>query len=502
MAWSCPWTPKTPTPPPLAPHRVGATRRQHRPHPQHRHHHRGPRRGQVGAPPEHPPQLPTELESPLSPPSAESTPSQSATFSAVPPPRTRSATIASPLRGPLDSISDEQKPSSIGPSATSTAAGLPGSSRANIQKRKRSRVTPSSSLISSACLPGPESDRCPPQGNQRAAWDAGAPDSDLVPEQARQGKARRVQGALRSSRLPRLWSRYPPRYAPELSPGYEADLQALLHETEPISIIPCTDLTIGSWHRIADRTGRHDLVAYISDHKASLTWFIHSGGHGFKMEIPISTVLNADFSHSSQLARWQVCDDWTEGRQASHIKAQLVGSAVQLSHAIRVFEARRQNPGMLMGRGMGPGMAQMGYPNVEAPRPVSMQIPQPPLSVCSSLKASINFPSRLLPPCSPFLRTNAARAFHATHGRKRSYSGPPAYHDPPTEVWSSSTPSSNSRCLVRLCRGEPVQLVPAAGHESDAHPRAQPHPRRPEPRARSSAPEFDDRFTSIPIAHR
>ncbi|QRV75474.1 homeobox domain protein [Ceratobasidium sp. AG-Ba] len=423
------------------------------------------------APPPEPthPQLPTELESPLSPPSAESTPSQSATFSAVPPPRTRSATIASPLRGPLDSISDEQKPSSIGPQrvrsatlsspSTSTAAGLPGSSRANIQKRKRSRVTPeqlahlervfSQDRSPTAARRKEISEQLGMQERQTQIW-----------FQNRRAKAKLVESKGRSGRpgSPGSGRDTPPDTPPELSPGYEADLQALLHETEPISIIPCTDLTIGSWHRIADRTGRHDLVAYISDHKASLTWFIHSGGHGFKMEIPISTVLNADFSHSSHshpgqgiasfylsekpifymedanTGSWQVCDDWTEGRQASHIlKHQLVGSAVQLSHAIRVFEARRQNPGMLMGRGMGPGMAQMGYPNVEAPRPVSMQIPQPPLLGVQQPQGQHQLPQSATPPMFTFPPNNAARAFHATHGRKRSYSGPPAYHDPPTE---------------------------------------------------------------------
>lgn len=76
-----------------------------------------------------------DLESPLSPPSASSTPSQSATFG-----RTRSATVASPLRD------DEQKPSSIGPqrvrSATLSSPSASTAARTNLQKRKRSRVTP------------------------------------------------------------------------------------------------------------------------------------------------------------------------------------------------------------------------------------------------------------------------------------------------------------------------------------------------------------------------
>ncbi|KAG8739759.1 hypothetical protein FRC10_005184 [Ceratobasidium sp. 414] len=404
-----------------------------------------------------PPALPTDLDSPLSPPSAESTPSQSATFAAVPPARTRSATIASPLRA-LDP--DDQKPSSIGPQrvrsatlsspSTSAAAGLPGGSRASMQKRKRSRVTPEQLAHLERVF---AQDRSPTAARRKEISEQlGMQERQTqIWFQNRRAKAKLVESKGRSGRpgSPGSGRDTPPDTPPELSPGYEADLQALLHESEPISIIPCTDLTIGSWHRIADRTGRHDLVAYISDHKASLTWFIHSGGHGFKMEIPISTVINAEFSPTTHShpgqgiasfylsekpifymedanagGSWQVCDDWTEGRQATHVlKHQLVGSGVQLSHAIRVFEARRRNPAVLMGaRGMG---MQMAYPNVEAPRPVSMQIPQPPLLGVQ--------PQSATPPMFTFPPNNAARAFHATHGRKRSYSGPPAYHDPPAE---------------------------------------------------------------------
>jgi hypothetical protein len=120
---------------------------------------------------------------------------------------------------------------------------------------------------------------------------------------------------------------------------------------------------------------------------------------------------------------WQVCDDWTEGRQATQVlKHQLVGSGVQLAHAIRVFETRRRGPGMLMaprGMGMGPGMS---YGNIEAPRPVSMQIPQPPLLGVQQPQ----LPQSAIPSMFTFPPNNR---FHASHGRKRSYSGPPAYHD-------------------------------------------------------------------------
>ncbi|CAE6406508.1 unnamed protein product [Rhizoctonia solani] len=367
---------------------------------------------------------PGDLESPLSPPSASSTPSQSATFSNAG--RTRSATLASPLRSTLDP-DDDQKPSSIGPqrvrsatlSSPTASTNAAATARANLQKRKRSRVTPEQlahlervfaiDRSPTAARRKEISEQLGMQERQTQIW-----------FQNRRAKAKLVESKGRSGRpgSPGSGRDTPPDTPPELSPGYEADLQALLHETDPISIIPCTDLTIGSWHRIADRTGRHDLVAYISDARASLTWFIHSGGHGFKMEIPISTVADTEFTQSAPThpghgiasfyvsekpifymedaangGAWQICDDWTEGRQASHVmKHQLVGSSVQLGHAMRNFEARRQGLG----------------------RP--MQIPQPPMLNVQPAPHAHQQPHMFsFPPNRSF-----------THGRKRSYSNPAA----------------------------------------------------------------------------
>ncbi|KAJ1308019.1 hypothetical protein OPQ81_002090 [Rhizoctonia solani] len=365
-------------------------------------------------PPAHPAIAPGDLESPLSPPSASSTPSQSATFPN--PNRTRSATLASPLRSTLEA-DDEQKPSSIGPqrvrSATVSSPTASTTARANLQKRKRSRVTPEQLAQLERVF---ATDRSPTAARRKEISEQlGMQERQTqIWFQNRRAKAKLVESKGRRPGSPGSGRDTPPDTPPELSPGYEADLQALLHETDPISIIPCTDLTIGSWHRIADRTGRHDLVAYISDNRASLTWFIHSGGHGFKMEIPISSVVNTDFTQTAQTHpghgiatfwlsekpifymedaangnTWQVCDDWTEGRQASHVmKHQLVGPSIQLGHAIRNFETRRQ----------------LGRP---------MQIPQPPmLNVPHPQTTMFTFPPN--------------RTFTATHGRKRSYSGPPA----------------------------------------------------------------------------
>ncbi|CAE6505859.1 unnamed protein product [Rhizoctonia solani] len=365
---------------------------------------------------------PGDLESPLSPPSASSTPSQSATF----PGRTRSATLASPLHV----LDDEQKPSSIGPQRVRSAtlsSPTTTTARASLQKRKRSRVTPEQLTHLERVF---AQDRSPTAARRKEISEQlGMQERQTqIWFQNRRAKAKLVETKGRRPGSPGSGRDTPPDTPPELSPGYEGELQALLHETDPISIIPCTDLTIGSWHRIADRTGRHDLVAYISEHRASLTWFIHSGGHGFKMEIPISSVVNTDFTQSAQSHpghgiatfwlsdkpifymedaangnTWQVCDDWTEGRQASHImKHQLVGSSTHLSHAMRNFEARRQ---------VSPPLSAPAEINRVQGLTRPMQIPQPPM---------LNVPTPTMFTFPP------NRTFHATHGRKRSYSGPPA----------------------------------------------------------------------------
>lgn len=129
-----------------------------------------------------------------------------------------------------------------------------------------------------------------------------------------------------------------------------------------MTIIPCTDLSIGSWRRIATQTDKHALLAYVCEVKRCLTWYIKSAGYGFKMEIPFDTIVNTNFqnaapgsgmgsfilsqppifylehvsSNSPAERLWKECADWTEGRQATHVlRHTLIGSAVQLNHLLR-----------------------------------------------------------------------------------------------------------------------------------------------------------------------
>lgn len=129
-----------------------------------------------------------------------------------------------------------------------------------------------------------------------------------------------------------------------------------------VTIIPCTDLSVGTWRRIATAVGKHDLVAYVSDPKRCLTWFVQSDGHGFKMEIPFETIVETQFTNAApgsglatfflsqpplfyleQLASplpdgtpiryWKRCTDWTEGFQATTVlRHELIGPSPELAH--------------------------------------------------------------------------------------------------------------------------------------------------------------------------
>lgn len=175
----------------------------------------------------------------------------------------------------------------------------------------------------------------------------------------------------------------PPDTPPELTTGYEVHLHNLIHEDErksaynnnsitassqletAVTMIPCTDLSIGTWRRIATTVGEHDLVAYVCESKRCLTWFIHSDGYGFKMDIPFDTIVDTQFTNAApgsglatfQLSQppvfylenpctpqadgsggrmWKRCADWTEGMQATRVlRHDLIGSAVQLAHLLR-----------------------------------------------------------------------------------------------------------------------------------------------------------------------
>lgn len=199
-----------------------------------------------------------------------------------------------------------------------------------------------------------------------------------------------------------------------------------------MTIIPCTDLSIGSWRRVATQIDKHALLAYVCEVKHCLTWYIKSAGCGFKMEVPFDTIINTDFQNaapgsgmasfilsqppifylehvsSSSLAErlWKRCADWTEGQQATHVlRHTLIGSAVQLVHLLRDLNTRAVGSDVTL-------YYPSTYQRPAQPSP-PITLPTPPLAPYS-LSAPINAErfwkrsesslsndgARQLPPCS------------------------------------------------------------------------------------------------------
>lgn len=187
---------------------------------------------------------------------------------------------------------------------------------------------------------------------------------------------RRAKAKLLDGKLDQDSMELPPDMPPELAAGWDTDLQLLIHEDdEHITIIPCQELTVGSWRRLASTVTKYDLVAYICHGRKTLSWFIHASGCGFKMEIPFDTVIDTKFTNSTPgmgqasfiLSRppaffmehadglpsssgiparvWRPSADWTEKKQASKVlRHDLVGAAIQLAHVLRTISAAKAGP--------------------------------------------------------------------------------------------------------------------------------------------------------------
>ncbi|KAI0048981.1 homeobox-domain-containing protein, partial [Auriscalpium vulgare] len=223
--------------------------------------------------------------------------------------------------------------------------------------RKRSRVTPDQLVHLERFF---SVDRSPTAARRREI-------SELLGMQERQTQIwfqnRRAKAKLMDGKNKSRADIAPPNTPPELRPGYDASLHTLIHENDPVTIIPCSDLTIGTWRRIATSIAKHDLVAYVCDARRCLVWFIHSSGYGFKMEIPFDIIVDTEFTNAAPgmglatfflsqppaffledvpadgTRAWKRCADWTEGMQATKVlRHDLIGSAVQLAHVLRNFQ--------------------------------------------------------------------------------------------------------------------------------------------------------------------
>ncbi|KAF8905000.1 hypothetical protein CPB84DRAFT_625557 [Gymnopilus junonius] len=243
--------------------------------------------------------------------------------------------------------------------------------RSEKEKKKRSRVTPEQLVELEQFF---AMDRNPPIARRKEISEQlGMQERQTqIWFQNRRAKAK-LQDGKNSSRSREITEGSPEIQPPEPPSVLEVDINSLIHEDELVKIIPCSDLTIGSWRRIATSSGNQDLIAYVSDVKRCLNWFIRSGGYGFKMEIPFDSVENAELTNAGRdsslavfvlsrppnfylenvtsapcegfLRTWKRCSDWTEGHQATHVlRHTLIGSSVQLAHVLEIFHSNTHTP--------------------------------------------------------------------------------------------------------------------------------------------------------------
>lgn len=222
-----------------------------------------------------------------------------------------------------------------------------------------------------------------------------------------------------------------------------------------ITIIPCYELTIGHWRRIATQIAKHDLVTYVCENRRCLVWYIQSSGYGFKIEVPfdhiqettymtttpgkalVTFILNQSplffieepiMDNGIYTGRriWKRSADWTEGAQASlDLRHDLVGASAQLAHVLRHFR--------LPLAGSPDTPARSPPPPYPAPSEVPTAMGYEPLSVT-------RLPDHVTYTAHDQYSVRGSATLHSLEARRRSMD----YQvdlDPPSTSRSSSNPS-------------------------------------------------------------
>ncbi|KAI0683397.1 hypothetical protein BC835DRAFT_1470947 [Cytidiella melzeri] len=342
------------------------------------------------------------------------------------------------------------------------------------EKRKRSRVTPEQLAHLERFF---ATDRSPTAAKRREI-------SELLGMQERQTQIwfqnRRAKAKLFDGKQDQDIAGFPLDAPPPLAAGFDSELNALVHENEPIVVIPCTELSVGTWRRVASTISKYDLVAYVCDRKRTLTWFIHTGGQSFKMVVPFETIIDTKFAAASPgigqasfaLSQppmfyteaidpagsvagkvWKRGTDWTEGMQATKIlRHDLVGAAIQLAHVLRLIAASTVGPGVSLYHPTHPldpssslnvltpssglvGIAGESQPSPSQPLPYGFNAQQPFLTRRPSLMYSDPATSPSSMGSAPFRSPSSASSTAS------SFSSPLYGHFPPAAVGSSSSPS-------------------------------------------------------------
>ncbi|EPQ54286.1 hypothetical protein GLOTRDRAFT_62830 [Gloeophyllum trabeum ATCC 11539] len=313
---------------------------------------------------------------------------------------------------------------SRGPRKCKSATSIKG----DREKRKRSRVTQDQLVHLEQFF---AEDRIPTAARRKEI-------SQFLGMQERQTQIwfqnRRAKAKLQDSKKAQrdeLSERFPDS-PPDLRSAEEHQLESVIHEDEAITIIPCMELNIGWWRRIANAGGTPDLVAYICEGRRCLTWFVHTSDRGFKIEIPFDSIVDSQFSTAapgtaiasfflsqaplfftenvlaptgpagaSPVRSWQASTDWTEGMQASsNLRHDLVGSVAVLANLVRRFHMSSPGSGIQL-------TAPYGVPDESAPQS----------AVAPAIADA--------PSAGDLHHEETPRPEYAGRTRKRSFSGPP-----------------------------------------------------------------------------
>ncbi|KAI0059178.1 homeobox-domain-containing protein [Artomyces pyxidatus] len=415
------------------------------------------------------------------------------------PPESSVSSPTSMAKSPTDGSSSAVSPSQDEASSPDVSSRRPSSAKSTAsdkEKRKRSRVTPDQLVHLERFF---SVDRSPTAARRREI-------SDMLGMQERQTQIwfqnRRAKAKLLDGKSKGRAEVTPPNSPPELRPGYDASLHNLIHENDPVTIIPCSDLTIGTWRRISTSLAKHDLVAYVCENRRCLVWFIHSSGYGFKMEIPFDIIVETEFTnaapgsglasfflsqpptfyledvapangHGPAVRSWKRCADWTEGMQATKIlRHDLIGSAVQLAHVLRNFQAtssadiRLRSPSYNMRPEQSPALSVEAMPRTLANEAQGWSERPDVLSALDSRKrASFTGQPLVLHPAPNSVDYSVVEdQSHPSHPSQHPSPAPSAYQ--PYSHMSSASSTSSTYSSTPLYPSE----VPDAHHHRQQHP--------------------------------
>ncbi|KAF8339723.1 uncharacterized protein EI90DRAFT_2274470 [Cantharellus anzutake] len=344
-----------------------------------------------------------------------------------------------------------------------------GGGGGRVAKRKRSRVTPGQLAQLERAF---AKDRSPTAAKRKEITEMlGMQERQTqVWFQNRRAKAKLLEQRARASRLgghPRL-DPSSPLGSSSASTLSDPELRAMLHEDDPIFVVPCSDLSIGSFRRIS--AAHYDLLGYTCENRRTFSWYIYSAGTGFKMDIPYESISATEYADDAQpgqgrvalhltqtptffresaspsdspsapLRTWQPCDDWTEGRQAtSCLRHEVVGAAALLEQVLSLMRVDPFSPMYAAANRSSSSFSSSG-PSSSRHSPVN-SISTPALPQVGLVASALAPPSSYVDPFGP-------RGSHIGHGRRRSRSNPTPYeprrHSLPTRVAVSAGLSRRS----------------------------------------------------------